>query len=255
MTKTLLLAVSLLLATAAVASAGKAGINLGWSDCPNQGEYHLTRNFACDTNAGTGHTLVGSFVAGSGMTAVTGYSAVVSLQTSASILSPWWELRSSNPPGCRATSMVHSTDFTGGPSNCFDYWQGGALGSASAEYPTTAANRARLMSAAALPQFDSRIGPIADGTEVYAFKLTINNAKTVGEGSCGGCGDEACIVLSSILVTQVPGTPGGNLYISNPAVSHHVLWHGWSTPDPAYNCLGFSPVKDRTWGSVKVMYR
>ena len=149
--------------------------------------------------------------------------------------------------------MVHSVDFTGGPFNCFDYWQGGAIGGASANIPS--GNRVRLLSTAALPTGDSRIGPIEAGTEVYTFKLTMNNAKTVGLGSCGGCEDEACIVLNSILVTQVPGTPNGNFTITTPGIAHHVLWHGWSTTDPAHNCLGYSPVRDRTWGAVKAMYR
>ena len=256
--KPLLFSAALLVASAGLDSASLAagsykGINLGWLDCPNQGEYQQVRGFACDTNEGGGHTLVGSFVAGPGMLAVTGYAAVIDVQTSGPTLAAWWELRPSFPPGCRAGSMVHSTDFTGGPFNCFDYWQGGAAGGATAEVPV--ANRTRLRSTAALPANDSRIGPIAAGTEVYAFKLTINNAKTVGPGSCGGCGDEACITLNSILATQVPGTPGGNFTIANPAVTNYAHWLGWSTTDPAHSCPMYSPVKDRTWGAIKAFYR
>ena len=248
----------LLSAALIIASAGSAramGINLGWLDCAGQGSYQHTRTFACDTNSGGGHTLVGTFIAPQGMSAVTGYSAVLDLQTSGATLAPWWQLRASLPAGCRPASMSHSADFTSGPSSCFDYWQGGAIGGASAEYPTTAANKARLKAIAALPFGDSRITSIAAGTEVYTFKLTINNAKTVGLGACAGCSDEVCIALNSVLITQTPGAPNGNFMLVNPAVSNHVMWQGWSPADPFQGCPLVVPTRDRTWGAIKAIYR
>jgi hypothetical protein len=252
--KTLLFCATLLVTAAGTVSASGTGtINLGWNDCPSGGGV-VTRTFACNTNAGVPNILFGTFVAGDGLTLVSGFAATIDLQTSGPDLAPWWQLRASLPAGCRSTSMGASFDFTGGPFNCTDYWGGGAAGGGSAEYPTTAANRARLKAQAALPLGDGRITAIPKGTEVYTFKLTINNQKTVG-GACPGCSDEACIVLNSILVTQTPGTPGGNYTYSTPGTSSHCIWQAWTTSDPNHFCPQVTPAKSRTWGSIKAIYR
>ena len=253
--KTLLFCATLLVTAAGTVSASGTGtINLGWLDCPSGGGA-VTRTFACNTNTGGGHTLIGTFVGGDGLTLVSGFSAVLDLQTSGPDLAPWWQTRASLPAGCRPASMAHSFDFTGGPANCYDYWQGGANGGSSANYPTTAANRARLLMQAALPLGDTRITAVPKGQEVYTFKLTFNNAKTVGLGACAGCNAEACIVLNSILVTQTPGTPGGNYVYSTPGTSSHAIWQAWTTSDPNHFCPQVTPAKNRTWGSIKAIYR
>jgi hypothetical protein len=149
--------------------------------------------------------------------------------------------------------MTSSFDFTGGPFNCFDYWAGGAVGGHSADVPV--GNRVRLKATAALPAGDSRIGPIAEGTEVYTFRLTLNNAKTVGLGACGGCTQEACIVFNSMLVTQVPGTEGGNFTFSAPGTSAHVIWQAWTSGVPSEQCPALTPARNRTWGEIKAIYR
>ena len=250
--KTLLLCATLLVTTAGLASAGPGAINLGWTDCPGQGTYALTRTFACNANTGL-NEMVGSFIAGPGLQAVTGFATVLDVQTSGATLAPWWDVRASLPAGCRPASLLSSFDFTGGPFGCFDYWQGGATGGQSADVPI--GNRVRLKATGALPAGDSRITSIPEGTEVYCYKLRVNNAKTVGLGSCTGCSAEACIVHNSVLVTQVPGTPGGNFTYSAPGTSAHVIWQAWTTVEPSQQCPLVTPAKNRTWGSIKAIYR
>jgi hypothetical protein len=249
--KKLLLCATLLVTTAGLASAGPGAINLGWTDCPGQGTYALTRTFACNSNTGL-NEMVGSFVGGPELTAVTGFAMVIDVQTSGATLAPWWDLRASLPAGCRPASLLSSFDFTGGPFGCGDQWQGGATGGQSADVPI--GNRVRLKATAALPSGDSRIGPVTEGAEMYCFKLRVNNARTLG-GVCPGCNAEACIVLNSILLTQVPGTPGGNKTYSSPGTSAHVIWQAWTTVDPAQFCPLVTPAKNKTWGSIKAIYR
>ena len=91
--KKLLLCAALLVTTAGLASAGTGGaLNLGWLDCPGQGAYTLTRTFACNTNSGGGHIMIGTFVAPAGMDAVTGFSSTMDLQT-AGAAAPWWDVQ------------------------------------------------------------------------------------------------------------------------------------------------------------------
>ena len=60
-------------------------INLGWNDCPSGASYALTERFACDTNAGV-HTLVGSFVAPAGITAMSANEVVIDMVTASAAL-------------------------------------------------------------------------------------------------------------------------------------------------------------------------
>ena len=234
----------------AASRAAASGFNLGWNDCPGGATYALARTFACDTNEGS-HTLVGSFVAPAGVVAMTGHSAVIDFQTSGPSLSAWWGLRTS-PPMCRVGALGSNFDFTGGPFTCSDYWQGGAVGGSTMDFPV--GNRGRLRPQCALALGDLRIGPVLEGVEVYLFKMVIDNRRTVGPEACGGCADEACIVMNTLFITQTPGT-APNLFMMHPASVQHVIWQAWTTVDPRQSCPAVTPVRSRTWGSIKTLYR
>src|SRR5436190_13899068 len=109
-----LLAFALPLCCAAPASAG--GINLGWNDCPPGAGYALTETFACNTNSGTPHILVGSFVAPAGLSAMFANDIVIDMATESDPLPDWWSM---NSGGCRYGSLTSSVDFTVSPGTCF----------------------------------------------------------------------------------------------------------------------------------------
>lgn len=242
-----LLAITLL--TACAASAHAAGINLSWDDCGSFGTE--SRTFACDTNVGT-HVLVGSFVAPPGLQAVSGNSAIIDVFSTCNNIFPhWWNMRTG---GCRApSSLISNFDFTGGPGNCHDYWQGGAIGGIAMDPPAGSHTAIRLQ--CALPAGDPRIGPIAEGTEVYSFKVIINNARTVGLGACTGCQDGACLLLRSIALF----VPGGNITLASPATRAHVTWQSATLGTTPFGpvCFGDCPTPTRapTWGQIKSLYR
>src|SRR5947207_13699112 len=92
-------------------------IDLGWNDCPSGASYAFTEGFACDTNAGV-HTLVGSFVAPAGITAMSANEVVIDMVTASAALADWWTFGTSQ---CRPqTSLQGNFDFTAGPSYCYD---------------------------------------------------------------------------------------------------------------------------------------
>jgi len=234
-------------------SAPAEGLNLSWDDCGTHGVQQ--RAFACDTNAGS-NTIVGSFVAGAYLTAVTGAEAVMDLNSSSPALPNWWMQRTGS---CRAGSLNGNFDFTAGPFNCFDYWQGGAIGAITQDPPD--GNRVRIKGVFALPTDDSRIGPIAEGTEVYAFKAVITNARTTGLGACSGCDAGACIVFHHILLYQPP-PDHSNYYLSAPADRQFVTWQcpgDIQIVDPGIGQFCHldcpTPAGSRTWGQIKQLYR
>ena len=255
-TKLLLCVLAIALFLCAVPAAA-AGIDLGWNDCPAGATYALTETFACDTNVGI-HTIVVSFVAPANVLAMNATEIVIDMQTSGALLAPWWSLRSGGPPGCRNLGLTHSADFLSGPFACFDYWQGGALGGVSMDAPFgLGVNRARIKALVGLPAGSPLITSVPEGTPVYAVKININNSRTVGPEACGGCSDEACIVLQSIRIDQPVDSPANGQFIlvTNPGTAQHVIWQGWSTIDPNQQCPLVTPARVRTWGSLKALYR
>jgi hypothetical protein len=243
--KKILMACTLLALTAGFAYAGAGGLNLGWLDCGGAPP-SLDRVFACNTNSGL-NTLVGSFVAPSCVNAMSANEIVMDVQTPGVALTPWWGMRTGQ---CRAgASLAGNFDFTGGPFTCYDYWQGGAIGAIQEDAPI--GNRVRIKGVFALPSGDARVGPIAEGTEVYSFKANINNAKSSGLGACAGCQLGACIVLNSIKLNQPVEEPCGGKFVSAPASRNFATWQGGIGGD----CYAATPAKNTTWGSVKALYR
>ena len=246
--KLLLAILAAILAVAAMPSPARGqAINLSWDDCGANGA--ALRAFACDTNLGV-NTLVGSFVPGAFVDSMTAMQAVIDVQVQGLNLPDWWGLRAGF---CRPASLLSSFDFTSGPLHCSDYWQGGAVGAARA---TPAGNRLRIEVVAALPLNDSRVADLDDNTEVYAFKVSITNAKSTGDGACTGCDVGACIALNHIGVGTITEGQPLTFFLALPGNRSHVTWQCpglVTTVGCLLDCT--TPARDRTWGQVKQLYR
>lgn len=248
MKKTLLMAGALLALTAGIASAA-GGINLSWTDCGAAGT--ASRNFACTSN-GTVGVLVGSCIPPVNLDQLNGEESDATLQTNAATLSAWWhvEAASAGPPptpaGCRAGGMSASLDFTAN-SNCADPWGGQGFGGLDYTPGYGGPNRGRLRTAGAIPGSTG----ITNDTEYYIWKVTILGAKTAGATACAGCLDAACIVFTSQKLTEPIGI--GDYTITNPITRQFVTYQAGGTLGG--QCPGVTPTQNRTWGSVKSLYR
>ena len=242
MKKTLLMMGALLALTAGIASA-QGGINLGWGDCGGAAG-SLSKTFACTSNSLTGAIMVASAIPPQAMDQLNGEESEFALQTNAAALSPWWNLQSG---GCRGTTAVSvNFDFTGGPFTCLDPWSGQAAGGMSYDAGFGAPNRARLRTIGAIP------GSTAiSADEYYFFKVTLLGAKSTGTGSCAGCTDGMCIVFKSLKLTQPLGV--GDFLITAPAVRQYVTFQAGGSL--AGQCPAATPTQNKTWGSVKSLYR
>lgn len=122
------------------------------------------------------------------------------------------------------------------------------MGSAAAFLmPTAAIPRIRIKAVVASDADQATHVPQGVG-EIYSFTLLLRHGATVG--ACTGCAVSACIALDRIYVTQV-GFP--YFILSTPSSRQHVLWQGGAIPAPG--CPAAVPTQNRTWGSVKVLYR
>lgn len=242
MKKTLVLAGSMLALMATIASA--QGINLAWDDCGTNGT--STMSSTCSSNSGVPFGLYASFDPPVGVDEFLGISSQIDITSSTPSLPDWWKHGTGQ---CRTTSGLSITfDFTSGPFACADFYSGQAAGGFAYDIGFSSANRARLRVQAAVP-VDNR-GPVANGTEYYAFKVNLQRSKSANPGACAGCVEPMCIVLNSVQLFQ-PLEEGNDPEITNPANSNYVTWQA---PVIA-GCPLSTPTRNSSWGAVKSLYR
>jgi len=237
----ILVAISITLSPRATAG----GVNLAWSTCLSEGGL-TNRNFGCSTNSGT-NLLVASFMLSADQQLCTGIEATVEITASADSLPSWWQFL--NSAACRQTALSTALDFSSDPgTSCTDMWSGQGVGGIGAyhtywtspQVPSGQPNQARIRLAAAVPS-TSPLQLVA-GTEYYAFKLLVSNAKTVGSGTCGGCQTPVCVLLSEINVVQADGQHES---LTVPAASNLVTWQA------AASCPGGMAQQNFTWGQIR----
>jgi len=258
MTRRGLLFLSLtLLGPGSVAHAGS--VKLRWDQCWGDGGV-MNRNFACDTNVGS-NALVGSFVSPVARSDAAGMQGVLDIAVATSQLPAWWHVESSAPAACRYQALTGSLAIPEAAANCEDWAQGHGLGPfVTYEIDLATLYRVRLRLETSVPfGLETEIVP---GREYFAFRLTLNNLRTVGGSSCSGCAFGACLALNGI--TVVCADRGNNVSL-HPGIGTGSVddglatWQGGGSitrPGPSYtDCPRATPVRNSTWGTVKALYR
>jgi hypothetical protein len=245
-----------LLALVLIAPAHAApGVNLTWSRCHGEGVGTQNRAFACDTNDGS-EVLVASFVLPADLAQVSGNEVSIDLISQDDPLPAWWDFE--NAGTCRMTSLTVNATADANNVVCVDWAAGGSTGGL-ASYSTgtppsmgnidpALANRHRRLSLAFAVPPDALASLLAD-TEYFSCNIAIDHAKTVGAGACGGCAGSVCLVIQMLNVT----TPvlGNNMFLSGGTTpgSNMATWQGSGA-----DC-NLVPVRNRSWGEVKALYR
>lgn len=242
MKKILTLAVAIL-ALGASSAMAQGGLNLFWDGCSDGGT--SSKTFACNTNTGAAFSMYASLVLPGDMPLFLGTTAILDIGFTGTSIPAYWQTGLGE---CRQNSLAVSYDPNAFVTNCIDIWGGAVpLSVAQLQPGTNGANKLRYNSGAVVPS-GQEISLVADGTELVVCKFTVNRAKTVGTGACAGCDVGACIVLNECKAQQPGGV--GDRTITNPAVSNFVSWQAGA---PA--CPQATPALNRTWGSVKNLYR
>lgn len=242
-----------LLALSATAALAAPGLRLQWNSCSGSN----VKVLPCNANTLT-NSLVGSYCAPAGTSAVTGNEMVLDLQTATPTIPAWWQMFTAG--SCRPTAL--SAVFDGSlETDCTDYWAGQASGGVGTYLVGYGApNRARVILVAAVSP-DNATALNAD-ERYFSFKLNVSNAKTVGTGACAGCNTDVAIVLNEIKLTQPVGV--GDFRITagcDPAPPNGDTTNGrasftnngaQSVPPPGGGATSAHPA---TWGSIKALYR
>lgn len=258
-----------------LAATSAPGLNLRWDRCYGDAGV-WNKNFACDTNSGT-ETLVASFELAEDYATVSGLEGNIDLASETTALPAWWEFKSVGT--CRTTSLGMGFTLPPGSTACQDWSNGQAAGGIGAYVNAGffgSLNSRRIRFAIAVPP--GGLQDLRGGQEYFVARITINHAKTVGTGACGGCLTPVCIVFSGLIVDTPTTALNTLLRLSrgaNYAGSQYATWqNGYpldiqhdcdvfrapsncSGPTTSFTCVLATPTNSHgsTWGAVKALYR
>ncbi len=223
---------------------------LTWWDCPLDLAASHDQTFQCDSDIPILPLFV-SFRPPSDTGAdVIGIECVVDVQHALPAIPDWWRLSVSSE--CRSGQLTASSDFSSGGA-CADPWSGaGAAEVQGYVYgePRNSTSQLRIKAVAAVPS--STPATLSQSSLYYGLRLLLGTLHTSISPTCEGCLAPACLVLNSILIRRLPGSPGGDLLIVSPGgvEGNRATWRGGAGADCA-----LVPARRTSWGGIKSLYR
>lgn len=228
------------------------GIDLSWNDCVGSATATQNKNFVCTGTVNQTYKLVHCFKSPVSLGAFVAFDAFLDLQVStAGPLAPFYHYETG---GCQGGTVkgVAIFDNISVFGNCVangfsDPWAGdgsGGLEAIAAYLPDNPVpGRGHFVygdASTGAPQ------AIPAGVNYYAVDLDFNNKN---KNVCTGCATSGATVWNTAFLESNDGTPVVVL----------------SSPDKGSNCATFNngpaaicaatPVHNRTWGSIKSLYR
>ena len=250
MTKALLLAAAVI-----VFARGEvqAGLDLTWGACPADGG---TANVNVSCESGRDYDLVGTFQVPTPHDCFVSMDLVLDFQVeNSSTVSPFWHFEAA---GCNRGGISLSSDPRELQNGC----------SAPSPWDTTVIpqyaygifpgpNTSRLLFYI-LNLYQTR-SALTPGQTYYAFHIRFHTINAVeAGGNCAGCRDKVAILWKTAqLVADIPPLDpsrcreGKVTVLDGPGlVGNCATWNGASV-----TTCGGTPVKNRTWGMLKALYR
>jgi hypothetical protein len=201
---------------------------------------------ACDFNVGE-RRLVMAFVPDSDQVQVIGWTVVVDFACDGPTLPSWWQVQ---PDGCRAGQLV-AVSPTGFEGECADPWS--VTGSAVVQsliYPRPGGDGRQLRVILGVGVPNGQAFPLVAGEPILAGVLGLHFART-NTGDCPGCTEPVCFVFNSLEIARAPGAPGADpapFVTPNPSFGNQCTWGGGTA-------CALVPVRARSWGQIKTLYR
>ena len=246
MKKILTLSAALMLCASFAMAQGGVGLYVGL-DCA--GGTPVTNT--CTTNGGSAFSAFGTCVLPNGLVKhnFVGEISIVDVQTTLATIPDWWRA-----DACRSTAFSLRTDGSITGATCFTTLWDAAVpaGNNIAGSVTNGGNRERLnLGAVLLPTAVYDLN--GDGvTEEAVFILGVSKAKSVGTGACTGCLQGACIVLNEIQIQgQSDASNADYVHLTTPLAGRNFITYNSGAP----TCAASTPTQNRTWGSIKALYR
>ena len=219
------------------------GLFLKWNECPLAASSASTLTFACNSDVGE-ELLVTAMTLGETVDDVIAVEVVIDIQFASAAVPPWWQLE---PAGCRDGALTPRSVPPQNPA-CTDFWnQNLTPGLLYQIAPRGNPSQARIVVSFALP---STTPPrqLVPGPTYYVASLAVRHDRT---SQCTGCLTNACLVLNSVRLGRVPGSPGQDPMIVQPGPldANRATWQGSGAA-----CQSV-PARSSTWGQLKTLYR
>ena len=244
-----------LLIVSAPAPARAGTVNFFWDDCVGNGGVSNRDFVNCASTTSSGvEAACGSFLLSQPMSDFVGIEFLIDLQTDATSMPAWWNFFPM-AGACRGSALSATVDFSAFPNvqqACSDPFGTAGVG-AFATYGIGSRfggglplNRAYLVGAAAIPSAHALVA----GTEYYGFRIALKKDKsnTSLAGSCVGCAEKVALGLHSL--KAVGQAPESFETIQSPQTSNCITWQGAGVA-----LCASTPARNRTWGSIKSLYR
>jgi hypothetical protein len=234
------------IAVIVAAPSAHAQVDLAWNNCLGVGNHAEVKQYACDGSLdGLYQKLVMSFVLPRTFTGFEGTLATLEFRSPSGTLPDYWRF---DGHGCRpgVVSFTPTQGGIGDPVSCAYSLAGVSSTSWIGAVPVNGVGQDFIRFEAAV-----RVGnapPIVlEGGRTYSAGIVLIDPVSA---DCAGCEQDMCIRLLSVEILYIE--PGGipPVILSGPAHRDYVSWQG-----PPGICAGATPVRDRTWGSVKALYR
>ena len=227
------------------ASTAYAGVDLSWDGCPPNAAAVGDKTFTCD---GTSfYQLWANYQPSVAIANFIGIQGQLDIQSATGAIQPFWSFELG---GCNEVAFA-PTDARGTTApTCNIPTQWGTTGSTGTDVFQFTRNGPPNR---ALYQFaDARttaVASIAAGSNQYAFTLNIDESDGAGGPSpCPGCNDNVAWVLNQI---DVASTTNPIVSETGPGLRSNCSTANGSNPG---TCAA-TPTRNKSWGSVKALYR
>jgi len=254
--KKLLFSLAVLALPAVVNAAPGNGIDMQWQDCVGGPAAVSDRTFNCTGNST--HNLNLNFKINTNLPGFVAGTAFIDLQTSVpGPLAPFWHYESGGCQRAGGTSPngVATSDALPATTQCTDNFSDIVNGDPSAGLDAIAAygadvpspGRGKFIVGVAL---GSAI-PINAGENKYLMQLNFNTRnRTGGPGgaNCAGCGQQVALVWNTLTLESNNGDAPYNVQGPDKGSICSTIQGGVSLCAP-------TAAKNKTWGSVKALYR
>jgi hypothetical protein len=231
------------LAALAFSTPANAQFNLAWQKCIAFAGQHANENSTCDGSRPDPYLLILSFIPPSPMPSFTGFRAVIGLATDAPQVPDYWKLGAGE---CRESAVHFPVPLSGLAGACQDPWVGAVVsGGWSWISGTPSPDEARVTFV------ETRDVPrsLVMGQQYAASGISIDAPS--GSELCFGCDIPICLEVIEVDLYQSDAAP---IVLTTAGTRKIVTWQGGP---PRLGCLTYvpDPVRNRTWGSIKGMYR
>lgn len=224
------------------APSAHAQIDLAWNNCFGVGNASDVKTYACDGSLDGIYQYLVPTLTPTFDIPFRSMDAILEFRSPSGTLPDYWRIWGT---GCRpgVFSAAGTVAGVGNTTDCPYVYGSLSVFMASDGVPGGAGPDFIRM------QFGATSGSLVTLQAGKTYRAGVVRIDPVLDPACTGCAEDVCVRLVSINLDPIQ-YPGTAVTLTTPLHRNYVSWQG-----PPGLCAGATPLRDRTWGSVKALYR